>query len=62
MKQFKPSAHPPPENIEKRLRRIESRLVQLMIHLGLDPYGKVYSGDEPELKRADTKDKMHGDS
>ena len=32
----------PQESIELRLARIESRLVQLMIHLGLDPYRKTY--------------------
>lgn len=32
----------PQESIEARLARIESRLVQLMIHLGLDPYRKTY--------------------
>ncbi len=30
------------EQIEARLRRVESRLVQLMIHLGMDPYNKMY--------------------
>jgi|CryBogDrversion2_5_1035270.scaffolds.fasta_scaffold06872_5 hypothetical protein len=28
------------DELEKRLARIESRLVQLMIHLGADPHGK----------------------
>jgi hypothetical protein len=32
------------ERTEQRLRRIETRLVQLMLHLGLDPYSKVYDG------------------
>lgn len=27
-------------DLEKRLARIESRLVQLMLFLGADPYGK----------------------
>jgi len=27
---------------EERLIRIESRLVQIMFHLGLDPYHKTY--------------------
>jgi hypothetical protein len=45
------SGHSPPTSIEKRLRRIESRLVQLMIHMGLNPYAKTYDGDEaPEAK------------
>jgi signal transduction histidine kinase len=30
------------ERTEQRLRRIETRLVQLMLHFGLDPYFKVY--------------------
>lgn len=30
------------ETIERRLARIESRLVTLMIHLGLDPYERMY--------------------
>lgn len=29
-------------DVEKRLIRIESRLVQIMMHLGLDPYRKMY--------------------
>lgn len=30
------------DEVEKRLVRIESRLVQIMMHLGLDPYRKMY--------------------
>lgn len=30
------------ELLEQRIRRIETRLVQLMIHLGMDPYSKMY--------------------
>lgn len=30
------------KDIEQRMVRIESRLVQLMLHMGLDPYNKVY--------------------
>lgn len=30
------------QSIEKRIIRIESRLVQIMCHLGLDPYAKTY--------------------
>jgi hypothetical protein len=33
------------EEIVVRLTRVESRLVQLMLHLSLDPHKKVY--DEP---------------
>ena len=29
-------------SVEARLARIESRLVQLMLHFGLDPYTKTY--------------------
>jgi hypothetical protein len=29
-----------------RVTRVESRLVQLMIHQGLDPYRKTYEGNE----------------
>lgn len=52
----KPSSHPPPTSIEKRLRRIESRLVQLMIHMGLNPYAKVYEGDEADKPREERKE------
>lgn len=51
MKNQNQSAHPPPSSVEKRLRRIESRLVQLMIHMGLNPYAKTYEGDEVDEKR-----------
>lgn len=30
------------EPIERRLARIESRLVTLMIHMGIDPYERMY--------------------
>lgn len=33
--------------IEDRLIRIESRLVQIMLHLGLDPYKKTYDATHP---------------
>lgn len=36
-----------PSEMEKRLVRIESRLVRLMIHLGIDPYEKMYDQFEP---------------
>ena len=32
----------PAPDLEARLTRIESRLVQLMLHFGLDPYTKTY--------------------
>lgn len=33
---------PSNKELAARMARIESRLVQLMIHQGLDPYNKVY--------------------
>jgi hypothetical protein len=30
------------ESIEKRLARIESRIVQIMLHIGVDPYTRMY--------------------
>jgi hypothetical protein len=51
MKTVNNSSHAPPSSIEKRLRRIESRLVQLMIHMGLNPYAKTYEGDESDKSR-----------
>ena len=33
------------QSVEDRLKRIESRLVQLMLHLGLDPYQQAYKHD-----------------
>lgn len=35
-------SHPTNSELAARMARIESRLVQLMIHQGLDPYNKVY--------------------
>ena len=35
-------SHPSNSMLEQRMARIESRLVQLMIHLGLDPQEKRY--------------------
>jgi hypothetical protein len=32
-----------PEPIERRLARIESRIVQIMNHLGIDPYERMYA-------------------
>lgn len=42
-------------DVLKRLRRIESRLVQLMIHNGLDPYSKTYEGNEAERQQEQEK-------
>jgi hypothetical protein len=30
------------ENIDRRLARIESRIVQIMLKLEIDPYGNMY--------------------
>lgn len=35
-------SQPSNSELAARMARIESRLVQLMIHMGLDPYVKVY--------------------
>lgn len=35
-------SQPSNKELAARMARIESRLVQLMIHQGLDPYNKVY--------------------
>lgn len=36
------------EEIVARLTRVESRLVQLMLHMGLDPYKKTYGDTNRE--------------
>lgn len=33
-------------SLDMRLARIESRLVQLMIHMGLNPYEKTYDANK----------------
>jgi hypothetical protein len=43
--------YPQPSEVEKRLVRIESRLVRLMIHLGIDPYEKMYEQFDPHQAR-----------
>ena len=35
------------KELDLRLARIESRLVQLMLHMGLDPYKKQYDAEAP---------------
>lgn len=42
---------PAHDSTERRLQRIESRLVRLMQHLGLDPYEKVPAQFREELMR-----------
>lgn len=35
--------------LERRLARMESRIVQIMLHLGIDPYKKMYDKfDKPD--------------
>lgn len=36
------------ESVERRLVRIESRLVQIMLHLGIDPYERMYEKFQPD--------------
>lgn len=33
-------------DIDRRLARLESRLVQLMLHMGLNPYEKAYDANQ----------------
>lgn len=46
------------ESIEQRLARLESRVVQLMLHFGLNPYQRTYAGEantqQKELAKAHT--------
>lgn len=42
--------------LEQRMRRIETRLVQLMIHLGMDPYTKMYDSLDRSARRTHTQD------
>ena len=35
------------QTVEERLKRIEARLCQLMMHLGLDPYKQIYKIENP---------------
>lgn len=60
MKPTNTGAHPPPNSIEKRLRRIESKLTQLMLHMGLNPYKKVYDGDELPEGKPEEREAKHG--
>jgi hypothetical protein len=41
------------DEIERRLTRIESRVVQLMMHFGLDPGARVY--DQSDMKTLTTR-------
>lgn len=35
-------------DIDRRLARLESRLVQLMLHMGLNPYEKAYDANKQQ--------------
>lgn len=35
-------------DLDQRMARIESRLVQLMLHMGLNPYEKTYATDKQQ--------------
>lgn len=37
-------------DLDTRLARIESRLVQLMLHLNLNPYEKTYDARKPAAR------------
>jgi hypothetical protein len=50
------------ESIEKRLARIESRIVQLMLHIGVDPYTKTYDKLLDDKYDTDTKLNTQGRS
>jgi hypothetical protein len=38
-------------DIDRRLARLETRIVQLMLHLGLNPYEKQYATDKQTTRR-----------
>jgi len=38
---------------QERLIRIESRLVQIMLHLGMNPYQKMYDDNYPKKHDSD---------
>lgn len=42
------------KQLQDRLVRIESRLVQIMLHLGMNPYEKMYDDNHSNKYRADT--------
>lgn len=41
------------DDVQTRLTRIESRLVQIMLHLGMDPYRKMYDANASESHNPD---------
>lgn len=41
----------PTSEVVNRLARIEARLVQLMLHMGLDPYKQTYVASRPKDKQ-----------
>lgn len=42
------------KQLQDRLIRIESRLVQIMLHLGMNPYEKMYDDNHSNKYRTDT--------
>lgn len=52
------------EQIEKRLARMESRIVQIMQHLGIDPYERMYDRlqDPDKNTNQDLQPKKKGDN
>jgi hypothetical protein len=52
------------EQIERRLARMESRIVQIMQHLGIDPYERMYDRFQGSDKNTiqDLQPKKKGDN
>ena len=45
--------------LEARLSRMESRLVQLMLHFGLDPYSRTYTAQHPDQQPTSNETQPH---
>lgn len=45
---------------EERIVRIESRMVQIMLHLGMNPYQKMYNYDATNDRTDNTSDTAIG--
>ena len=41
-----PRKEPTMSDLDRRMARIESRIVQLMLHMGLNPYEKAYDASK----------------
>lgn len=50
------------QTVDERLKRIESRMVQLMYHFGLDPYKKVYDAPHNPDPKTSSHDSCSGES